>query len=329
MYLIYGILLHVQELNHMKQFDLILRQSNNFIESAFAQEYSEQEIKTMEFIISQTTKADIELTKNNQTKTIEIAAQDFAKMINANIKQIYRDAKSLANSLTSKKYHFQYIDESGKFAFETGVFLTSMGYSNGVIKMRINPFVLPYFVEIKERFTEFNLRYLIAMGSSYGIKLYKLLKQYQTIGDRTITVSELRQQFGINEEKYSQYGDLKRFVIDIAIKHINNYTDIQVRYEEIKLSRKIHKLKFYIIAKMTQARQAKIAFITWAQDTKTTKDEHLKMLITDSEKHKKDPFKLTKIQQAFEWFLINKVSQYDPNSCAPLQYFGRDTLFGN
>ena len=316
----------------MSRFDIVMRQANDFIESAFAQEYSEQELKTMEFIISQTTKADIELANKDQIKRIELSAQNFAKMINANIDQIYRDATDLAMALMSKKINFKYIDEKGKPAFEMQTFLTSMSYKSGVIKIGINPFVLPYFLEIKERFTEFNLRYLIAMGSSYGIKLYKLLKQYQTIGSRTLTIDEIRAQLGINPEKYGRYDNLKRKVIETAKRHINDHTDIQIEYNEIKLGRKVHKLNFYIHAKLTQFKQAKLAYISHVKkqspDAKS-KLAQVRLLVVEYETKKKDPFTLTLVKDGFEWFLANKVHQYDPNSCAPLQYFGSDTLFGN
>ena len=316
----------------MSKFDIVMRQANNFIESAFAQEYSEQELKTIEFIISQTTHADIVLAELKQVKEIELSANDFAKMVNANIKQIYRDAEELSKALMNKKYHFKYIGKDGKAAFKMGAFLTSMEYDSGVIKIGINPFVLPYFVEIKENFTQFNLRYLMAMGSGYGIKLYKLLKQYQTINSRELTIEELRTQFGISDDKYNRYNNFKQFVIETAKRHINDHTDIQIEYSEIKLGRKVHKLKFYIHGKLTQLKQAKLAYLSYVKDQPAdtkSKFAQVRLLVTEYETKKKDPFTLTLVKEGFEWFLTNKVSQYDPNSCNPLQYFGRDTLFGN
>lgn len=310
----------------MKHFDIIMRQANNFVESAFAQEYSEQELKTMEFIISQTRKADIELVNNNQIKVIEISAVDFAKIIHASPNQIYRDADKLSKGLMNKKYHFKYVGKDGKPAFETGTFLTSMRYEAGIICIKINPDVLPYFVEINTHFTEFNLRFLIAMGSSYGIKLYKLLKQYQSIGDRTLTIDELRYQFGFSNNKYKLYADFKRYVIETAKKHINLHTDIQINFVEIKISRRVHSLKFGIQAKITQLQQAKLAFISWA---KTSPDEAIKAIIFDAEKAKKDLFLYKQVEKSFTWFLSNKIYNYDHNSCTPLEFYDSNTLFGS
>jgi plasmid replication initiation protein len=314
-----------------------MRQANDFIESTFEQEYSEQELKTIEFIISQTTKADIELANNDQIKRIELSAPAFAKMINANVEQIYRDANHLSEALMNKKINFKYIDEKGRPAFEKQTFLTSMSYKSGIIKIGINPFVLPYFLEIKKQFTEFNLRYLISMGSSYGIKLYKLLKQYQTIGSREISITDLRIQLGIGVEttelgdyvKYKLYSGFKRDVIETAKYHINTHTDIQIEYDEIKLGRKFQKIKFYIHTKLTQLKQAKIVYLDYVKNQKPdtkSKFSQVKLLIVEYETKKQDPFSLKLVKEGFEWFVTNKISQYDPESCTPLQYFGRDTF---
>ena len=51
--------------NEQHKYNLMYSQSNDFVSSPYAQEFSAQELKTMEFIISQTTKDDIHLAENN------------------------------------------------------------------------------------------------------------------------------------------------------------------------------------------------------------------------------------------------------------------------
>jgi len=309
----------------MPVFDITVRQANDFVESAFCQEYTAQELKTMEFIISQTVKSDIELAKQGKIKEIELSAHDFAKMINANVYQIYRDANDLAQALTSKKLNLKYIGKNGKPAFEVHVFLTSMKYEDGSIKIGVNPYVLPYFLEIKNHFTEFNLRYMIAMGSSYGIKLYKLLRQYLSIGKRNLSLVELREQFGINANKYKLYADFRKNVIDTAIKHINKHTDIQVNYAAEKLSRKVNNIIFYIKSKLTQEKQAKISFEFWVENV--CKDEGLKHQVLDAKKAKKNIYNYTYVKESFELWLKKNVYDFDATSCDPLKQFESGTLF--
>ena len=55
----------------------------------------------------------------------------------------------------------------------------------------------------------------------------------------------------------------------------------------------------------------------------------LQSLVVECSKNKQDPFKLEQVKIAFNYYLDNKIFNYDPNSCEPLQYYGIDTLFGS
>ncbi len=228
--------------------DLISRQSNDFIESHHAQEFTTQELKIIEFIISQTTKKDIDLVNNRQNKLIKITVMNFCKMINATPSQIYRDTNKIADSLLSKKIDFKYKDKKGQPAFQKKNFFSGVTYENGEITFEINNFVLPYFIEVKERYTEINLKYLIAMDSSYGIKLYKLLKQYLKIGKREFLLSDLKKQFGISNDQYKLYANFKK-ALKTAVKHINLSTDISVEFSEVKERRTVKTLVFLVSGK--------------------------------------------------------------------------------
>lgn len=234
------------ELTPLKIVDLTSRQSNDFIESICVTTDNLTEHKVVEFIISQIKKSDSELAKTNTIKVIEITPIEFAKVLNTPRDEIYRNARNIAISMTKRQYNFQYTDNKGKKAFRVGNFLTDMLYENNIIKISVNPVVLPYFIEVKEKYTEFQLKYLTAMNSTYGIRLYKLLKQYQYIGKREFSVEELRKHFNIDNNKYKQYSDLKKYTILMAIKHINEYTDICVELQEVKQVRSVKSVIFNI-----------------------------------------------------------------------------------
>lgn len=268
-----------------KYFSLVSRQANMFVESPFLQEYTEQELKTLEYIISQLTKDDIKLAENNQVKIIKKPIIEFAKLIGAHPNDLYKRANVLSESLMNKKIRFKILDDNKNVGFEKHSFFTSMAYKNGQLVIGINPFVLPYFIDISSQYTEFRLANILRIGSSYGIKLYKLLKQYENTTQkyRDFEIEDLRVQFGIGIEKneknvyvkYNRYNNFKQFVIDTAIEHINKHTDIQVSYIEKKEGRKIAKLRFHIRSKLTQLEQAKIAFSEFMNslpDGKTLKE---------------------------------------------------------
>lgn len=259
------------EKNNPKEFfETISRQSNEFIESSFVQEFTEHELKTMEFVISTIKPADLELTKKGQIKVISKPATEFAQMIGAHPNDIYQRASMLTKGLMSKQINFKLMNGKEHIGFETHSFFTSMAYRESQLIICINPFVIPYFVNVSSSFTEFRLANILRIGSSYGIRLYKLLKQYENTQQkyRIFSIAELRTHFGIGTEtnengsyiKYDKYSNFKTKVIETAISHINKSTDLLISYTEIKAGRKVDKLKFHIKSKMTQYEQAKILF---------------------------------------------------------------------
>ena len=79
------------------------------------------------------------------------------------------------------------------------------------------------------------------------IKLYQLLAQYKNKpgGEREITLENLKSMLGISNEKtYKLFGDVKRKILEISKREINEKTDLIISYSEIKTGRKVTSIKF-------------------------------------------------------------------------------------
>ena len=57
--------------------------------------------------------------------------------------------------------------------------------------------------------------------------------------------SELKEILLI-QDKYKDYRDLKKFVIEPSVKEINKFTDLQIEYNPEKEGRRITKINFII-----------------------------------------------------------------------------------
>lgn len=60
-----------------------------------------------------------------------------------------------------------------------------------------------------------------------------------------LAIEEIKERLEL-EEKYKLYGHLKQRVIQKAISEINAFSDLSVRYEEIKKGRSVHQLKLVV-----------------------------------------------------------------------------------
>lgn len=73
------------------------------------------------------------------------------------------------------------------------------------------------------------------------------MKQYEAIGERTLTIEEIRELLMIDSTKYQKYNHLKVKVIQKAIEEINKYSDIKINLDkEEKEGKKVVGLVFSI-----------------------------------------------------------------------------------
>lgn len=98
--------------------------------------------------------------------------------------------------------------------------------------MKFSPVLEPYLLSIKEAYTKYKLGYVIHFTGAHSFRFYELMKQYEKIGERTITIEEIRELLMLEENKYTKYNHLKTRVIQKAIEEINKYSDIKVELEK-------------------------------------------------------------------------------------------------
>ena len=81
------------------------------------------------------------------------------------------------------------------------------------------------------------------MKSAYSIRLYELLKSYVGLHRKEFEVEDLKRRL---QAPYERYPDFRRKAIEIAVREINLYTDIEVTWEPIKSGRSVTKIRFEI-----------------------------------------------------------------------------------
>jgi hypothetical protein len=223
-----------------------VRQSNEFVEAPYIVEFTLHEIKIMEYLIADCKEEDYQLIGKKQGKEFTFSASQMAKILNTSVSRVAADGDKLANDITSKRIIHKDYDADGKI--EGFLYLSIINdaiYKDGKFYFELNYKALPFFVNVNKNFTEFQLKHLLAMNTTYAVKLYKILYQYKNIGKRRFKLSDLKIQFGIGD-KYQRYGHFKNRILDPSIKQINKITDIQVVYNEIMDGRQVNELDFII-----------------------------------------------------------------------------------
>ncbi len=68
--------------------------------------------------------------------------------------------------------------------------------------------------EFKERYFTYELWNALRLKSSNQLRMYEILKQYEFVGERVISITELRTLLGIKTEEYKRYNSFRERVID-------------------------------------------------------------------------------------------------------------------
>lgn len=108
--------------------------------------------------------------------------------------------------------------------------LSSIEYfGNGEVEVIIDPKLHEYFFELKNNFTYLEIKEITDFNSIWAIRIYQIIKQYINIGTRPILIDDFKSILML-DDKYNSFADIRRFVIEPAIKIINQKSSLNVSY---------------------------------------------------------------------------------------------------
>lgn len=126
---------------------------------------------------------------------------------------------------------------------------------SGKAFVRIDEDMVPYLFDLGQNFTAYQLRNILGMKSAYSIRIYELMKSYEFRSKIEIDLQELKRLLDVeNVKSYAVYNDFRRKVLDIAVREINDLSDINISYEPVRKGKKFVAVLFRIKKKETNAR---------------------------------------------------------------------------
>ncbi len=125
---------------------------------------------------------------------------------------------------------------------ESGILCVEFGFS---------PQMKPFLLGLKEKFTRFEFLEVAKMKSGFSIRIYQMCKAYYYENIRhgrnvlAVGIRELKQRLGISD-KYPDFRNLRRKVLDVAKEEINEKTSLVIEYDFIKKGRSITDMRIVI-----------------------------------------------------------------------------------
>ena len=166
----------------------------------------------------------------------------------------YISIKKTIKSLRDKSFWIQ--NEEGTETLVGWLGGANLIKRTGKINLWFDAELQKYIVGLRGNYTQYELLATLPMKSAYSIRLYELLKSYSYNHDNVqIDIEELKERTG-SKDMYSDFRNFRRRVLDMAVREINLYTDLEVSYSTIKSIKTITAILFYLKKKNLDGRIA-------------------------------------------------------------------------
>ena len=153
-------------------------------------------------------------------------------------------AKEDVKKLMDIKFSFE---DLGNDEFVYWNVFSSIHYKEGTFHFKWTEDMLPNILDLKDKYVRTDLTVTAQFKSNFSWTLYDYLRAKYGFWYISFSKNELMSLFGVEEKKSYQNntGAFKKRVLDIAIEEINEFTELDVKYEEIKEGRSIVGFKIH------------------------------------------------------------------------------------
>ena len=182
---------------------------------------------------------------------IRFSVEELTELMGVSGGVYYTEIRDIARALRIKTLHI-YNPNEDSYLDIGWLSASKYFHGKGYIELRFDPYLKPYLLGLKERFTAYQLQNVMRLDSSYSIRVYELLKQYGKIGRREFTIDELKKTIGIADNEYKLYNNFKQRVLLTAQTELQAKTDISFTFDEIKTGRAVTGLHFHVFTKLPE-----------------------------------------------------------------------------
>lgn len=224
---------------------VLVRKSNDLIEARY--KFDLWETRFFLSVLAKVRKDD------DDFSVYRITYKDVATMFGLKSHRSYDLLREGAKKLMSKSFYVRY-ENNGKPREMQYHILRKIDYSvqeksgredtQEYIDLTIEQEMKPFLLQLQKSFTTYDFQNITQLGV-YSIRIYELLKQYESIGSRYLTFEELKRMMEL-EKEYALFGLFFQKIITPSVKEINKHTDLTIReVEKVKEGRRVVGLYFY------------------------------------------------------------------------------------
>lgn len=198
-------------------------------------------------------------TMNDNFKTHTVRVKDLADFIGYKSKDVYDEIVSAIKEIMDTTVEIGDRKDKNK-PWKLFHWMSLAEYDgksdggNATLKLSLSEEVKPYLFELKKRgfFTQYQIKEILPMNSFYAIRLYQYITYYYNLNSKNVdfikmSIKDLREYLEC-VNTFQRISDLKKCVIEIAVKQINNNpnSEFWIETEYIKTGRPVTHVIFHV-----------------------------------------------------------------------------------
>lgn len=199
------------------------------------------------------------------SKPIKLHAQDYADTFGLDVSVAYTELKAASLGFMKKQFTISNLDKKGREIKTTYNWLSYVQYikDTGTVNVSFNPNIFHLLFDLTEQFTKYQLKQASALRSIYSWRLLELFESFRKSdvtnnkfqGDMAYSKKQDQGWLKIPLEEFwyvmeatnthkKNFGELRRKVIEPAIKELEQKDGWKIEYYPIKKGRKVAMLNF-------------------------------------------------------------------------------------
>ena len=217
--------------------ELEIRQSNALTNARV--EYSEIQLDLFFFIVSK-------LRKTHDSLVYQLDIKELATLTGNqyNMPKLLIATEGMIGRVFTAK------TERGPSLFsllQSVVFLTG----TRIIEVELTRLVVPHLFDLKANFTSYALAAALRLTSKFAKHIYQICSQWKDKGEtKKYDIEEFKKMLDLiddkGNEKLKVFADFRRTVLDVAVKQINEHTELHISYKLEKSGRSFKKISFIV-----------------------------------------------------------------------------------